>query len=114
MSVAEIIDGLTKPQRRALLSGRRTGVVHGNWPLANALHAKQLVTGQGRFHLKLTELGVKVAEALAHPPVTLEQLQALAASSRPGAKAAQKAIQRATLRGLAAAIGRPLPEVLAR
>jgi hypothetical protein len=114
MSVAEIIQGLTKPQRLALLSGRRFGVVHGNWPLANALLGKQLVSGTGRFNLKLTELGAQVADALAHPPPSLEQLQALAASSRPGAKAAQQAIRLATLRGLAVALGRPLPEALAR
>jgi len=115
MSVAEIVDGLTEPQRRALLSGRREGAVQCvNWPLSSALHDKGLVTGGGRFWLKLTPLGAQVAEALVHPPATLEQLQAMAASSRPGAKAAQRAIRLATLRGLASALGRPLPEVLAR
>lgn len=44
-------------------------------------------------------------------PPTLDRLQALARSGAPGSRKAQAELRLATLRGLAAATGKPMPEV---
>lgn len=46
------------------------------------------------------------------PPATLDKLKAKASSGAPGSKKAQAEIRLATLRGLAAATGKPMPETL--
>lgn len=49
------------------------------------------------------------------PPIApFERLRACAASSDPGCVEARKQLKTATNRGLAAALGRPLPKELAR
>lgn len=46
-------------------------------------------------------------------PETLERIQAKARAGAPGSKRAQEQVRLATLRGLAAATGRPLPKGVA-